>query len=86
MPHSFTIKATDEISELLRRVEAEITGSGGSFSGNLKCGSFNGISLLGAIRGEYRCISKNEINITITNKPFIVPYGKIETEIKKYFS
>jgi hypothetical protein len=86
MPHSFTITLSDEISAVLQRVESEITGKGGSFMCNTERGSFAGRSLLGVIKGEYRGTAENEIRITITDKPFAVPYGMIESEIKKYFS
>ena len=85
MSHAFTIQLNDEIPSVLKKVESEITGSGGSFKGNFEKGSFDGKSLLGLIRGEYFCISGNEIRITITHKPFLVPYHVIESEIKKYF-
>ena len=86
MAHSFTITLTDEISSVLGRVRSEITGNGGRFEGNTEYGSFDGKSVLGLIKGEYRCIAGNEIEITITHKPFIVPYGTIESEIKQYFT
>ena len=86
MAHSFTIKLTDEISSVLGRVRSEITVNGGRFEGDTEYGSFDGKSVLGSIKGEYRCIAGNEIEITITHKPFIVPYGRIESEIKQYFT
>ena len=85
MSHAFTVQISDEIPSVLKKVEAEIIGSGGGFKGNSEKGSFDGKSLLGLIRGEYCCISGNEIRITITHKPFLVPYHVIESEIKKYF-
>ena len=85
MSHAFTVQLNDEIPAVLKKVESEITGSGGSFKGNSEKGSFDGKSLLGLIRGEYCSISGNEIRITITHKPFLVPYHVIESEIRKYF-
>jgi hypothetical protein len=85
MSHAFTVKLNDEIPSVLKKVEAEITGSGGSFKGDYEKGFFDGKSLLGLIKGEYSCLSGNEIRITITHKPFLVPYHVIESEIKKYF-
>ena len=84
MGHSFTVTLTDEISSVLGRVKAEITENGGRFEGNSEYGSFDGKTVLGLIRGEYRS-SGGEIEITITHKPFIVPYSRIESEIKQYF-
>jgi hypothetical protein len=86
MAHSFTITLADEISSLIGKIRSEITGAGGRFEGNAEYGSFDGKSILGTIKGEYRCITRNEIEITITHKPLIVPYGRIESEIKQYFA
>ncbi len=87
MKHSFTVTLTKEISSVLGRVRAEITGNGGRFDGNTEYGSFDGKSALGLIRGEYRCLAGgSQIEITITHKPFIVPYGRIESEIRQYFA
>ncbi len=86
MSHSFTIQIRDEISSVLEKIEAEIVSRGGSFQGNSENGSFDVKSLLGNVRGEYCSISGNAIKITITDKPFILGYGIIETEVKEYFS
>ena len=86
MAHSFKIKLNEDISSVLKKVESHVTGGGGSFRGDEDKGSFDGDSLLGHIKGEYCSISGSEIEITIKNKPFLVPYSVIESEIKKYFS
>jgi len=83
--HSFIVKLKDEVSSILSKMKSIITGKGGSFEGNKECGSFEGESVLGTIKGEYRSISVNEIEITIDDKPLIMPYSWIESEIKKYF-
>lgn len=85
MSHAFTVQLNDEVASVLKKVEEEITGSGGSFKGDSEKGIFDGKSLLGPIQGEYCSVSGNEIKITITHKPFLVPYHVIESEIKKYF-
>ena len=36
------------------------------------------------IKGEYRSISDTEVEITIEDKPFIIPYRTIESRIKEY--
>jgi hypothetical protein len=86
MSHDFTVQLNNEIPSVLKKVESEITGNGGNFKGNEEKGSFDGKTLLGLIRGEYCCLSGNEIKITITHKPLLVPYSVIESEIKKYFT
>ena len=82
--HSFIVKLKDEVSTILNKMKSVITGKGGSFEGNKECGSFEGKLLLGTIKCEYRSISADEIEIIIDDKPFIMPYSRIESEIKKY--
>jgi hypothetical protein len=81
--HSFIVRVKEEISAILNKIKAKITGNGGNFDGNTECGSFASKSGLGTIKGGYRSISVNEIEITIEDKPFLVPYSRIESEIKK---
>lgn len=82
--HSFIVKLHDQISSIIDKIRSKITGSGGRFEGDIKCGCFNGKSVLGMIKGEYRSISDTEVEITIEDKPFIIPYGTIESRIKEY--
>jgi hypothetical protein len=84
--HSFMVKLKDEVASVLSKMKSLITGKGGSFEGNKENGSFEGKTVLGTIKGEYRSISDNEIEITIDDKPFLVSYSTIESEIKKYLS
>lgn len=86
MAHIFTVAINDEISSVLARVESAITGSGGTFLGGAERGVFQGNSIMGPIKGEYCSVAGNEIRISITDKPFVVPYSMIEEEIKKYFA
>ena len=81
--HSFIVRVKEELSAILNKIKAKITGNGGNFDGNAECGSFASKSRLGTIKGGYRSISVNEIEITIEDKPFLVPYSRIESEIKK---
>ena len=85
MAHSFTVTLQQDIATVLKHVESWITESGGTFQGDTGKGAFQGHTVAGLIKGEYCSLSDKEIQITITGKPFIVPYGMIETEIRKYF-
>lgn len=86
MAHTFTIQTKDEMPEILKRVETEITKDGGIFRGDTGQGSFAGRSVLGMIKGKYHCPSGTEVCITITDKPFLVPYSTIEEQIREYFA
>jgi hypothetical protein len=82
--HSFIVKLKNEISSILTKVKSIIMGRGGRFEGNTECGSFDGKSGLGTIKLKYRSISDSEIEITIEDKPFIIPAQMIESQIKRY--
>lgn len=82
--YSFVVKLKDEVSSILSRMKSIIMGKGGSFEGNTEHGYFEGKSVLGTIKGAYRSISHNEIEITIDNKPLVISYSTVESEIRKY--
>ena len=84
--HSFFVKVKDGISSIIEKVKSKIAGKGGKFEGNLEHGFFGGRSALGIIKGEYITISDNEIEIVITDKPFIVPYRTIEYRVREYLN
>ncbi len=84
--HAFVVKVKDEISSIVNKIRTKITGSGGKFEGDLEHGFFGGRSVLGTIKGEYISISGNEIEIVITDKPFILPYKTIEYRVREYLN
>lgn len=86
MPHSFEIGLNDDPAVVLKKVESEITSSGGSFNGDTEKGDFAGKSVLGYVRGQYLVVSGKEIRVTITDKPFLVPNSAVESEIRKFFA
>jgi hypothetical protein len=86
MAHSFTITLFHDIASVLKHVESAITDNGGRFQGDPEKGDFQGRTVVGPIKGQYCALAENEIKITITDKPFFVPYEMIESEIRKYFA
>jgi hypothetical protein len=86
LKHSFIIKLKNEASSILSEMRSIITGKGGSLKGDREFGSFEGKSVLGTIKGEYRSISDDEIEITINDKPLLIPYSTIESKIRKHLS
>ncbi len=84
--YAFVVKVRDEITAILNKVRNKITDNGGKFEGDTEHGTFGGRSALGTIKGEYVSISKNEIEIVITDKPFIVPYKTIEYRVREYLN
>jgi hypothetical protein len=84
--HSFVVKVKDGIVSIIEKIKSKIIGNGGKFEGNLEHGCFGGRSAFGAIKGEYVTLSKNEVEIVITDKPFVVSYGTIEHRVREYLN
>jgi hypothetical protein len=86
MPHSFNISINNDLPSTLKEVEDSILKNGGEFSGDTTSGEFSGKSILGMIKGEYQCLSDNQVKVTIVKKPFAASNGRIESEICGYFA
>ncbi len=82
----FTISPKDELSATLERVKNTITSKGGTFSGDIKTGQFSGVTPVGKVKGIYTVTASNDIDIEITDKPFIAPMSIIENKIRDYFA
>jgi hypothetical protein len=76
---SFSFSKPSDVDRAVRTVRSGIEGKGGTFSGNEQQGSFRA----GGIAGQYRVA--DVVNVTITEKPFIIPNSTIEKEVKNYF-
>ena len=86
MAHSFNISIQSDLSSILKEVEDSIVKNGGKFNGDISSGEFAGKTILGKVKGEYACISDDEVEITIVKKPFAASKGKIESAIREYFA
>jgi len=86
LAYSFKISVKKDLLATLKEVEDTIVENGGEFKGDTSSGIFFGKTIIGKVRGEYNSISDNEVEITITKKPFIASKGKIESAIREYFS
>jgi len=78
-PFNFSFAKPQDISQAIQTVQTGIKNKGGIFSGDEQQGSFkaNGIA------GQYKVSDK--VNVTISEKPFVVPNSLIENEVKNYF-
>ncbi len=81
MAHTFKILINNDLSSALKNVEKAIVEKGGKFKGDTDKGEFSG-----KVKGKYVVFSKDEVEITITKKPFAVPSRKIESAIREYFT
>jgi hypothetical protein len=76
---NFSFARPGNIGRAVQAVRSGIEGKGGTFNGDEQQGSFKA----GGIAGQYRVA--NVVNVTITEKPFVIPNSLIEKEVKSYF-
>lgn len=80
--HRFVIRVpVYQLKDKLFKVRNLMQSSGSLFVGNDSSGSFAG----SGVKGEYQVIGE-DVHITITKKPFIVPYSIVESKIRNYFN
>jgi hypothetical protein len=77
--YNFSFEKPQDITVAVRTVRSGIENKGGTFNGNERQGSF----MASGISGQYNV--SDFVNVTITEKPFIVPNSLIEKEVKNFF-
>mgnify|MGYP000718165684 CR=1 FL=1 len=79
---NFSIPFEGTPDKLLVKARFAVESQGGNFNGDNNAGNFN-LSVFGnTIAGSYT-VEGQTINITITEKPFIIPCSTIEDMLKK---
>jgi len=76
---NFSFERPANITQTIQTVRSSIEGCGGRFLGNEREGNFNAKG----IAGQYRI--SHLVDITITEKPLVVPNSLIEKEVRNYF-
>ena len=81
MACEFSIPFSGDPQTVLAKAQTAVQGQGGNFSGDTNGGNFN-VSVFGnAIAGNYT-LSGQTLNVSITDKPFMVPCSAIESFLK----
>jgi len=78
-PYNFSFTKPQNISQAIETVQTRIKNKGGTFSGDERQGSFKA----SGIAGQYTV--SDRVDVTIMEKPFVVPNSLIENEVKKFF-
>jgi predicted small secreted protein len=78
-PYNFSFAKPQNISQAIQAVRSGIEKKGGTFNGNEQQGNFRA----SGITGQYRI--SDRVDVTISEKPFIVPNSLIENEVKNFF-
>ena len=78
---NFTIPFTKSVKDILEKAKQTVESQGGNFTGDENTGNFD-VSIFGnTVIGSY-AVSGQELNIDITDKPFLVPCNMIENFLK----
>lgn len=81
MSCKFSIPFTADAAVILGKAKATVEKQGGKFDGNENTGNFS-VSVFGSdIVGNYT-VTGNELNMEITDKPFLIPCNAIESFLK----
>lgn len=81
MACDFSIPFAGDAEAILAKARGAVQSQGGNFNGDVNNGEFN-VSVFGnKIVGNY-AVSGQTLNITITDKPFMVPCSAIESFLK----
>ncbi len=78
---SFSIPFSSEPSVIILKAKEAVERQRGNFTGDANSGSFDVTILGNTISGNY-IISGQSLNLTILNKPFLVPCSTIESFLR----
>lgn len=82
---NFSIPISGEPNSLLTKVKGAIESQNGKFEGDIHSGNFEVTVFNYTISGNYT-IEGNNLDLSITNKPFIIPCSTIESYLKSKIS
>jgi hypothetical protein len=81
---NFSIPFSGTAEDVYSKAKAAVEKQGGSFSGSSSGGSFS-INVFGTIKGSYT-VSGQELQITIEDKPMMIPCNAIESALRNQIS
>jgi len=77
---TFSIKATKNPSTLVSEAKKVAKENNATFRGDTSSGSFSGKG----VEGRYK-IEGGTVNVTITDKPTLASWSKVESKVKEFF-
>lgn len=81
--HSFSVDFPGAAQDIIAKAKGAIEKAGGNFIGDEKKGDFSVPTPAGTIKGIYS-ITAQKFSVDITDKPFVVSGGMIESQVKKF--
>lgn len=83
MSCQFTLPTTLSPIEINASASIALTNNGGTFTATETGGTFSVSIFLGTIAGSYN-VTAGSIDVNITDKPWLISCGTIESELRKY--
>jgi len=71
--NTFTIPFQNAATAVIANIKAQVEAQGGTFNGNTQNGQFDVPTPVGQISGTYQINTPQQIDVTITHKPFLLP-------------
>ncbi len=81
----FIIPFTGNADSILAKAKAAVESQHGSFSGDINSGNFQVSVFANLIKGHYNVVAQN-LHLTITEKPFLIPCSTIESLLRSKIS
>ncbi len=82
---TFSIPFTGDAESILAKAKAAIESQNGYFTGDVNSGNFEVSVFANSIKGYYN-VTGNNLNLTITDKPFLISCSTIESLLKSRIS
>jgi hypothetical protein len=80
MAKSFSVNTTEDHSFLIARAKRVATENGAIFRGDTTSGSFSGSDVKGTYHMQGRTVT-----VTVTDKPWHIPWFVVERQVKGFF-
>jgi hypothetical protein len=80
MAKTFSITFAGDATSLLNRARTVAASNGAQISGDTNRGTFNGKG----VAGNYS-VSGNTVSVTISDKPALIPWGVVESQLRNFF-
>ena len=82
---NFSIPFSGEAETILAKAKSAVESQQGVFAGDVNSGNFEVTVFANTIKGNYNITGQN-LKLTITHKPFLVPCSTIESFLRSQLS
>lgn len=81
MSCTINLPFTGDAGTIVNKAKSAVEGQGGTFTGDNQAGSFS-LSAMGSTIAGFYTVEGNKLNLLVTDKPFFVSCGMIESMLK----